>query len=191
MKPINRLRTRNLPFLALVGVALAAAGGLAWLQADVGLAGAAPPPPPHPLQAQGAEVRRGEAVVADGDTLVLGGRGLRLFGMDAPAYEERCTMDGADMALGHLAYHALDTLVMGREVVCYVVESRPGMTSDVGVCEAGGIELNSWMVRAGWARSWAGDAHLYAKDEGRARGLHAGLWACDQQIEPWSEKESR
>lgn len=187
----NRLRRRNLPFLTLVGVTASVVGGLAWLRADIGLAGAPPPPEPHPLEAQGAEVRRGKAIVADGDTLVIGGRGLRLFGIDAPDYDTRCTMDGADMALGHLSYHALDTLVMGREVVCYVVEPRPSHPSDVAVCEAGGVELNTWMVRAGWARSWAGDGHTFAKDEGRARGLHAGLWACEQQIEPWSTKKGR
>lgn len=182
----NRLRRRHLPFFALVATAVAAACGFAWLKTGAGLAGEQPDEPPHPLEQRGAEVRRGEAIVADGDTLVLGGRGIRLFGIDAPEYARRCEMDGADMALGHLAYHALDTQLMGREVACYVVEQRPGQATDVGVCEAAGVELNQWMVRAGWAR--ASGVDFYVRDEGRARMLGAGLWACNEPIEPWNER---
>lgn len=182
----NRLRRRHLPFFALVAAAVVGACGFAWLKYGAGLAQGGDSASVHPLQQQGAEVRRGEATVADGDTLVLEGRGVRLFGLDAPEYARRCEMQGADMALGHLSYHALDTLVMGRDVVCYIVEPRPGQTTDVGVCEAGGVELNQWQVRAGWARAWGADS--YVRDEGRARMLEAGLWACDEPIEPWNER---
>lgn len=119
-----------------------------------------------------AEVLRGTARVADGDSLVLDGERIRLQGIDAPELTQTCTRVGADYPCGREAREALARLVAGRSVSC---ESRQRDRYErvLATCVAGGVEVNRAMVEAGWAVAY-GD---YSEAEAAAREARRGLWA--------------
>lgn len=120
----------------------------------------------------GAETLRGTARVADGDSLVLDGRRVRLQGIDAPELAQTCLRDGAARPCGREARAALARLVAGHAVTCES-RRRDRYGRLLATCLAGGVELNRAMVEAGWAVSY-GD---YRAAEAAARQAGRGLWA--------------
>ena len=118
-----------------------------------------------------AEVR-----VVDGDTLRLGDRTLRLARIDAPERGQSCTdAEGRWFDCGAAAAEALSRLVNGRSVVC-LVSGRDRFGRGLGVCTAGGAELNAGLVAAGWALA-AREAPELEAVEAAARRAARGLWA--------------
>lgn len=116
----------------------------------------------------------GAAVVNDGDTLTLGTERVRLRGIDAPEYNQRCTRDAADYPCGRRSREALSKLIAGRPVACTGWE-RDRYGRLLGQCTAGTADLNKNQVAAGWAIAY-GD-YFNEEDEAREKGL--GLWAGD------------
>ena len=51
----------------------------------------------------------------------------------------------------------------------------------VGLCSAGGTELNRAMVSSGWATAFRRYSEDYVAEESRARSARAGLWDSDFQ----------
>jgi endonuclease YncB( thermonuclease family) len=130
-----------------------------------------------------AEVR-----VVDGDTLRLGDRTVRLAGVEAPERGQACA-DAAGRAFdcGAAAAEALSRLVNGRSVVC-LVAGRDRFGRGLGLCSAGGAELNAGLVTAGWALAGADDTDLLAK-EAEARRATRGLWAGGfRRPEDWRQR---
>lgn len=127
-----------------------------------------------PLLAQ-SNALHGEASIVDGDTLRIGETKVRLFGIDAPEFNQKCDRDGARWACGEEAKRQLQTLVEGRVVFCRQRDTDP-YGRVVAVCHAGETELNRTMVANGWAVAFRQYADDYVADEVRARADKAGLW---------------
>ena len=107
------------------------------------------------LEDKRTRVEQGAAFVVDGDTLALGGRRIRLVGIDAPEYAQTCRRAGADYACGRLARQALVEAVAGRPVSCSGSRlDRYGRL--LGDCRAGEVDLNRAQVAAGWAVAYGG-----------------------------------
>lgn len=118
------------------------------------------------------ETRNGKPTVADGDTLQMGDRRIRLAGIDAPEYHQTCDDGGRVVECGRASRNHLAKLIGGRAVNC------SGDRSDqygrlLGICRAGDVDLNATMVRDGWAVSY----NAYPAEEAQARRSRRGLWA--------------
>lgn len=117
----------------------------------------------------------GRASVIDGDTIDIHGRRIRFHGIDAPESRQLCLAAGALYRCGQKAALALADRIGSATVACTPTDrDRYGRT--VAVCRADGIDLNAWMVRAGWAvayRRYSGD---YVGDEEAAAAGRAGIW---------------
>src|SRR4051794_33418871 len=120
------------------------------------------------------ETRRisGDAVVNDGDSVTLKGERIRLRGIDAPEYNQTCLKDGAPYPCGRRSREALANLAKARQIECAGWE-RDRYGRLLGVCTAGGVDLNRRQVEEGWAVAY-GD---YDDAEQAARKRGAGLWA--------------
>ena len=97
-----------------------------------------------------------EAIITDGDTLILVNRNLyRLDGIDAPETDQVCLDDKRNVwACGLEARDQLRNFVGKRDVRC----DRKGYDTvyrnrRIGVCWVEGetTSLNQWLVREGWA----------------------------------------
>ncbi|RKD60202.1 MULTISPECIES: thermonuclease family protein [unclassified Rhizobium] len=119
-------------------------------------------------------IQNGSFSVVDGDTLSINGERLRLKGIDAPEYRQRCRRDGADWACGEEARRALATMIKSRAPECRGREKdRYGRL--LVTCVAGDLDINAAMVRSGMAVSYG----AYAGEERSARQAKAGIWAGD------------
>lgn len=114
--------------------------------------------------------------VVDGDSLRDGSEDIRLHGIDAPEYRQNCSdAHGKDYPCGKRAARYLRKLVGAAPVTCRVIDTdRYDRT--VGVCTAGGKELNRAMVEAGWAMAYTRHSLGYANAEREAKQARRGIW---------------
>ncbi|ARO53126.1 protein of unknown function; putative exported protein [Methylorubrum extorquens] len=137
---------------------------LAGLQAPPARAGEAAP-----------RIVSGPATVIDGATLDLGGRRLRLYGMDAPDLDQTCS-DGheRDYSCGRAAAAALTARIGGGNVTC---ELREADGSATALCRRDGEDLAAWMVANGYAIADRSAPAAYEAQDRRAWGRRVGLWS--------------
>ena len=119
----------------------------------------------------------GSARVIDGDSLVVGGKQLRLMGIDAPELRQECKLNQRPWRCGTAARSALRELVSGRQIECRT-KGLDRYQRRLAICSTDGIEVNSHMVETGWAVDFGG----YASEEGLARRNKVGLWRGEFQF---------
>lgn len=124
---------------------------------------------------------RNEAIVlvgkvrpTDGDSLRMGDKRIRLFGIDAPESSQKCTLQGEDWACGRAARKALERTVKGKTLTCTVRDMDRGRY--VSVCASEGRDVNADMVRRGWAVAYTRYSRDYAQQEIAAQNEKRGLW---------------
>lgn len=123
---------------------------------------------------RGSPSLSGSVRVIDGDSLVLDGTDIRLFGIDAPELRQTCSRAGRVWTCGMDAAQTLRRMVSGRDVTCHAREhDRYGRT--VAVCRAGELDLSAAMVRGGFAVAYG----AYEADEREARAARRGIWSAE------------
>jgi endonuclease YncB( thermonuclease family) len=116
----------------------------------------------------------GAAQVIDGDSLRLAGEELRLKGIDAPEFNQTCTVSGREIQCGRESRAALRKLTSSGLVTCLSAElDRYGRL--LSYCRVRGIDINAAMVRDGQAIAFG----EYYKEEAEAKAAYRGLWAGD------------
>lgn len=118
----------------------------------------------------------GIALAGDGDSLTVSGQRIRLFGIDAPEFDQACTRSGQSWSCGKEAADQLSKLVTGRQVRC-----DPTGVDDFGRtlarCSAGSVDVNRTMVALGYAVAFRRYSSDYLSAEEAARNNRRGLWA--------------
>jgi len=97
-----------------------------------------------PATAFGAETFEGKPVLIDGDSIVVAGRPIRLWGIDAPEMGTR---------EGYLAKRYLRTLLEDRPVRCEDMGIRT-VGEMMAKCFIGAVDIGEVMVLSGHAREW-------------------------------------
>jgi endonuclease YncB( thermonuclease family) len=122
--------------------------------------------------------------IVDGDTVEIGGVKIRLEGIDAPETDQLClNAKGQRWTCGIDARDQLINKAGGKPWTCRVSGSdRYGRS--LATCKVDGEDVESWMVRAGWALSFTRYSHVYDAEEKVARDARAGLWS-GAFIAPW------
>jgi endonuclease YncB( thermonuclease family) len=112
----------------------------------------------------------------DGDSLLVGAREVRLFGIDAPEWDQTCRRGGKDWACGQDAAEELSKLATGKDISCVAVDTDEyGRT--VAQCTANGVELNRAMVATGYAVAYRHYSTAYVSAEESAKANRRGIWA--------------
>lgn len=112
-----------------------------------------------------------------GDVLVFGPERVRLIGIDAPEEDQYCENDyGQPFECGLQALDALVEMIGNRRVTC-VGDQRDDEGRLLGTCYAGDLNLNSRMVRTGWAVAREQERADYVVLEQLARREKAGIWS--------------
>lgn len=157
--------------LGVLGVALAAVLGLAQAHA------AQPVPLAGKVEA-----------VHDGETFSLvGGQKIRIFGVDAPGFRQRCQKNALDASgfspcipCGEYARRALEGLILGKEVRCERRGESDGQV--VGECAYGRIHVGPWMLTHGHAivdgeYMRKTDLAAYVGAQMGAKHANEGIWS--------------
>jgi endonuclease YncB( thermonuclease family) len=118
----------------------------------------------------------GQVWIVDGDSIRLGGRSIRLEGIDAPEWDQTCLdANGRSWRCGLAASRALRERTRGQTVTCQPrAIDRYGRTI-AGCALADGSDLNAWMVRQGWAIA-SGYSRTYVPEETEAKDARRGIW---------------
>jgi endonuclease YncB( thermonuclease family) len=134
----------------------------------------------------GAAAPEGRARVLDGDTLIVAGDTVRLFGIDAPEHDQTCKDDtGTDWPCGRVAQATLRQIIGANPVTC-TQKDRDHYGRVVATCKAAGRDLAAQMVKAGMALAYRRYSRAYLGHEARAkaqgRGLHAGAYTAPEVV---------
>ena len=120
------------------------------------------------------------AVVRDGNTLQLGNITYRLLEIDAPAVDQLCIDEHADVwTCGIEARDQLSKLIEGKQVRCDDMGQDPTYKKrHIGACRVEGdtTSLSEWMIRKGLAVVDDAASSRNLQDMGRAREERQGLW---------------
>jgi len=128
-------------------------------------------------QVASAQQIKGRPQVTSGDTLFVGRDEVRLSGIDAPEPDQYCENEfGRPFQCGMQAMDALRELVGRHDVTC-VTEGTDESGRSVGTCYAGDLNLNTRMVRTGWALALTDERADYAPLERLAKREKIGIWA--------------
>lgn len=122
--------------------------------------------------------------IVDGDTLVIDGTRIRLYGIDAPETKQTCQRDGLDWLCGQEASKALRDYVGGAGLSCERLDTdRYGRM--VAKCfMPDGTNIGEWMVSNGWALAYRIYSKDYVDEEAVAKTGGRGLWN-GTFITPW------
>ncbi|PKQ00178.1 MAG: hypothetical protein CVT74_04970, partial [Alphaproteobacteria bacterium HGW-Alphaproteobacteria-13] len=120
------------------------------------------------------------AHVIDGDSLRVRQDGamltIRLNGVDAVEYRQRCDSAAREWACGHEARAALEKLVGAGPLHCEL-SARDAYRRTLATCRTrpfpDGVDLGAEMVRLGWAVS-IDDS--YALEQAEAEAKRRGIW---------------
>lgn len=126
------------------------------------------------VSAQSSSSGIGRAV--DGDSLYVGETEVRLFGIDAPEWDQECSRAGRSWQCGQEAAAELSKLVSGKQIRCLKVDvDEHGRT--VAQCMAGSIDVNRTMVALGYAVAYRRYSTAYVSAEDSAKASKRGLWS--------------
>ena len=115
--------------------------------------------------------------ITDGDTVKILNKRIRFHGIDTPEKNQICIKNSKEYNCGKEATNALVKKIDGNSVACKVQDILDIYKRYIGVCFVGGINLNKWMVRNGYAVAYRKYSKDYNEDEDYARKNKLGLWS--------------
>jgi endonuclease YncB( thermonuclease family) len=127
----------------------------------------------------------GRARVIDGDSLKIGATQVRMFGIDAPEWRQRCrAANGRPYRCGRWAFRALAQRLRSAPVRCEP-RTHDRFARVVATCYQGHDDVARWLVAQGLALDWprySGGTYADAQDAARRAGR--GLWQ-GAFVRPW------
>jgi|GEM_PF-812054 len=133
---------------------------------------------------------QGSASIIDGDTIRLGGKKIRLAGIDAPEYRQNCSnKNGSKYACGIQSTKQLKRLI-GRNPVHCDKQALDQYKRVLAVCYAGEVNLNAEMVSTGWAIAYTYFSKAYILQQFSAQLNGLGIWQGEFQ-EPYQYRKTQ
>jgi endonuclease YncB( thermonuclease family) len=123
-----------------------------------------------PALAQAADIT-GTAKVREGDSVQIGNSRIRLGGIDAPSVDQLCLNNhGERWTCGVAARDELIKHADNKTWTCHLRQAAADRRGRiVARCEVDGEDIQKWLVKSGWALSYARFSHDYDDDEKAAR----------------------
>ena len=122
--------------------------------------------------------------IIDGDTIILNSEKIRLYGIDTPEIKQTCTDNyGHTYLCGVKAKLELEKIIGSRKVSC-IKKTKDRYKRSISICYVDENDINSLMVRSGWALAYRKYSKKYVKDEAIAKLNDAGMWS-GKFIAPW------
>ena len=122
--------------------------------------------------------------IIDGDTIILNSEKIRLYGIDTPEIKQTCTDNyGHVYSCGVRAKLELEKIIGSRKVSC-VKKTKDRYKRSISICYVDENDINSLMVKSGWALAYRKYSKKYVKDEAIAKLNNAGMWS-GKFMAPW------
>src|SRR5947208_2960343 len=122
-----------------------------------------------PVMVEAADIT-GVPKIRDGDQIQIGTTRIRLGGIDAPSSDQLClNNDGERWTCGVAARDELIKHADNKTWTCHVRQAADRRGRVVARCEVDGEDIQKWLVRNGWALSYAKFSHAYDEEGTAAR----------------------
>ena len=127
----------------------------------------------------------GKANVTDGDTIKINDQKIRLFGIDAPETKQFCKEVylsflifnfKRDYKCGEKSTNALKKKIQGKNIRCLVQNNKDRYRRNIGICYLKKQDINSWLVKNGYAIAYRRFSKKYINDEQYAEDNKLGIW---------------
>ena len=127
----------------------------------------------------------GKANVTDGDTIKINDQKIRLFGIDAPETKQFCKEVylsflifnfKRDYKCGEKSTNALKKKIQGKNIRCLVQDNKDRYRRNIGICYLKKQDINSWLVKNGYAIAYRRYSKKYINDEQHAVDNKLGIW---------------
>ena len=127
----------------------------------------------------------GKALVTDGDTIKINDQKIRLFGIDAPETKQFCKEVylsflifnfKRDYKCGEKSTNALKKKIQGKNIRCLVQDNKDRYRRNTGICYLKKQDINSWLVKNGYAIAYRRYSKKYIMDEQFAEDNKLGIW---------------
>ena len=132
-----------------------------------------------------ASLAHSEVRIVDGDTFDLDGVRIRIDGIDAPEFGQRC---GAWMC-GKAALEQLSALVGDGGLTCNS-HGEDGYGRTIATCYVGSTDIGAEMVRTGYAWAFVKYSDKYMAQEAQARSDHLGIWQYNS-VPAWKYRAAK
>ena len=127
----------------------------------------------------------GKANVTDGDTIKINDQKIRLFGIDAPETKQFCKEVylsflifnfKRDYKCGEKSTNALKKKIQSKNIKCLVQDKKDRYRRNIGICYLKKQDINSWLVKNGYAIAYRRYSKKYIIDEQYAEENKLGIW---------------
>jgi endonuclease YncB( thermonuclease family) len=120
----------------------------------------------------------GNAEVIDGDSLVISNNKIRLYGIDAVERNQLCKdSKGHQWKCGIEAKNYLTKLIDADKVICLLI-AKDKYKRSLSICYSSQQQnLNTEMVRAGYAVAYTRYSNMFVPYEKEARQKQKGIWS--------------
>ena len=134
----------------------------------------------------------GKVFVIDGDSLKVGGKEVRLFGIDAPEYHQTCLdSQSEEYACGLISLEFTRKLANGKNAECLYAE-KDKYDRYLGKCFVDGVSINEELIKNGMAVIYNFSESDAAMDEfeAAAKKKKLGIWRGAFQLPKDYRKEN-
>lgn len=133
----------------------------------------------------------GKVFVIDGDSLKVGGKEVRLFGIDAPEYSQTCLdLQNEEYACGLISVDFTRKLASGKNAECVYAE-KDKYDRYLGKCFVDGVSINEELIKNGMAviYNFTESDEAMDKFEAEAKKKKLGIWRGAFQLPKDYRKE--
>ena len=139
----------------------------------------------------------GKAQVIDGDTIKINDKKIRLFGIDAPEKKQMCEKNFLTISFlsfkkkypcGEISTEKLKKLLNKNIIKCHV-EGKDRYQRKLAICFRDKLNINSWLVRNGYAVSYQKYSKKYLSEEIEAKKDKKGMWQGEFEM-PWDWRKN-
>lgn len=127
-------------------------------------------------------------IVTDGDSIKIGKDRIRLQGIDAPEYRQRCKKENVVYKCGEKSRDYLISLINNKKVEC-TYNDVDRYNRVLGMCFVNGISLNEEMVNSGWALAYRKYNKIFIENELIAKQKKVGIWVGEFE-KPWEWRKN-
>ena len=107
--------------------------------------------------------------IIDGDTIILNSEKIRFYGIDTPEKKQKCEdKNGLLYPCGLIATNELKKIIVSGKLLCKKrTTDRYGRS--ISICYINGKDINSLMVKNGWALAYRKYSKDYIDEENEAK----------------------
>ena len=140
----------------------------------------------------------GNAQIIDGDTIKINSKKIRLHGIDAPEFMQKCKKPyltiifftfTKDYPCGKISTQKLQKKINNKVITCKILDIDRYKRL-IGECYKRNLNLNSWLVSNGYAVAYRKYSKKYISNEINAKNEKKGIWQGKFEM-PWDFRRKK